>query len=448
MAVKKMGGHIDPYGSSLLISPVALAVWGVLLIAAILTGQTLFSLLLLGALLTALLARLWGLGSLKNVRVGLRADTTRVYAGDRLTLTYQVENGKFLPLIWLEVLQRLPKDGCMEPEDQELLGEMPLPEEELEQVRSRYAQAVREAEKNPDQGKKLGPLVETCPALRSKFSFVLWYQQLEWDCVWLAKKRGLWHPEELLLRSGDGFGLAQAEQLCPVEKKPLLVVYPKLVPVNVAPLLGNLWEAQTGSAGTYEDCTILRGERDYQWGDPWKRIDWRVAARGGGLQVKLYETIQPKSIHFLLDGASFLGRSEDNRELEEAISIVASLMVNLSAAQVHCGLSLPRTPSMASADLFPGEETTADDLLLYLAGFRCMGDVTRLDGLRLAGLRERMGQVYLVTWKDSDAGNQILLESMGSGGVTILTWETPQEQGAGEYRVLPLRSLKGGAPHG
>ena len=103
---------------------------------------------------------------------------------------------------------------------------------------------------------------------------------------------------------------------------------------------------------------------------------------------------------------------------------------------------------MASADLFPGEETTADDLLLYLAGFRCMVDVTRLDGLRLAGLRERMGQVYLVTWKDSDAGNQILLESMGSGGVTILTWETPQEQGAGEYRVLPLRSLKGGAPHG
>ena len=446
MAGKKNGGHIDPYGSSLFISPVALAVWGVLLAGAILAGQTFFSLLLLGGLLTALLARIWSLASLKHIKVGLRADSARVHAGDRLTLTYRVENEKFLPLIWLEVLQRLPKDGCLEPEDRDLLGEMPLPEAELEQIRSRYAQEVREAEKNPEQAQKLGPLVETCPALRSKFSFVLWYQQLEWDCVWLAQKRGLWQPKQLLLRSGDGFGLAQGEGFCPVEEKPLLVVYPRLVPVNTAPLLNNLWEAQTGSAGTYEDCTILRGEREYQWGDPWKRIDWRIAARGGGLQVKLYETIQPKSVHFLLDGASFLGRSNDNQELEEAISIVASLVSELFAAQVRCGLSLPRTPSMASADLFPGEETTADDLLLYLSGFRCIGKVLRLDGPRLAGMRERMGQVYLVTWQAEDPRNQALLAGMGSGGVTILPWETPREEG--EFRVLPLRSLKGGAPRG
>ena len=43
MAGKKNGGHIDPYGSSLFISPVALAVWGVLLAGAILAGATLLT---------------------------------------------------------------------------------------------------------------------------------------------------------------------------------------------------------------------------------------------------------------------------------------------------------------------------------------------------------------------------------------------------------------------
>ena len=451
MAGKKAGGRIDGYASSFLISPIALVIWLILVVCAILGNQPVISLFLLGVLLVSALSRLWGLRSLVRVQVGMKAPSARVYAGSQLHITYWVKNQKFLPLIWLELLQRLPDDGCLEPEELDSVVDIPIPDEEMAPLREKYAEAL-ERESKKEHPKQIPPPPETCRAFRRKFAFLLWYQELEWDCLWEARHRGVYQPKELLLRSGDGFGLAQAEKNCPVEEKPTLVVYPKLVPVNTGAVLQNLWEAQTGSAGYFEDCTILRGERDYQWGDPWKRIDWRVAARGGGLQVKLFETIQPKSVHFLLDGASFLEREKENPQLEEAISILASLIIKLSGSQVDCGLSLPRTPFMAPVDLFPGEETTPDDLLFYLAGFRCQGEVSGLDSTRLAGLRERMGQVYLITWNAGDPRNRLLLDQLGSGGLTLLPWEDPAQVGACadslDFKIYPLRSLKGGGANG
>ncbi len=122
-----------------------------------------------------------------------------------------------------------------------------------------------------------------------------------------------------------------------------------------------------------------------------------MAARGGGLQVKLYETIQPRMVHFLLDAASLL--QKDAGVLEEAISLVASLIVKLESSGIHCGLSLPATDLQDEINLYPNEQTTKDSLLFCLARFEWAEEIHPLSPDNLAGSREQMGQGYLVTYR-------------------------------------------------
>ena len=117
----------------------------------------------------------------------------------------------------------------------------------------------------------------------------MWHQTLEWDSCWTARRRGIYPLDHVLLRSGDGFGLTQIEKPYPVERSPVFVVYPRIVPVRTDLFLQNLWDAKSGAKGYFEDPNVIRGERAYQSTDPWKRINWRMAARKEELEVKLYE---------------------------------------------------------------------------------------------------------------------------------------------------------------
>ena len=400
--------------------------WGALAGALVFNflGYALLSVLLLFFALLGLCARQWGLRALKRVEVSVRGDCPSLFAGEEITLRYRVVNDKLLPLPWLELCQELPLRCCMEPRSGLERGE------------------------EEDFGASAGGAAP----YRRRLAFLMGLQTVSWDTVWSARRRGICRLEAAELRSGDGFGLTQTAARRPLDPPPVFVVYPRRVEVDPGPFLRQLWSGQTGDRGYFEDVTVMKSVRPYLPGDSWKRIDWRLAARDQGLQVRQYETIRPRTVHFILDGASFLGLSPENDELEDALSLLASLLVELDGAGVRCGLSLPQTDLSPNADLSPDDRSlTAADLLFHLAGFD--GDTARsaFPGGLLASMQNSVGQMCLITHSRARLSCAPLLGQLDAGRLLALPYDDGPASGAdplGECAVLPLNRLRGGTRHG
>jgi len=302
--------------SSLFVTRFAIALFLALSLLSNLFGKTLLSAFLMFTFLLTLSSRLWGFRAVKNVSVEIKGEHHFLFAGQSALIEYTVANHKLLPLIWLELLQDLPRNGCLVPDGSFELYEFT----EREQV---------------DDTKKV--------VFRKKLAFILSHRKVSWKSAYAARRRGIYQIRRVLLRSGDGFGFTQSEMAAEVLSCPTFVVYPKIVPVKTDSFFKNLWNCRSGSKGYFDDLTVLRGSRAYQSTDSWKHINWRMAARQPELQVKLFETIMPKSVHFIVDGESFIGLSENCDELEDALSVLASLILRLDESGLRCGISLPQT---------------------------------------------------------------------------------------------------------
>ena len=327
--------------------------------------------LLFFAALLGLASRLWGERAAGAASVSVRASARPLFPGEETSVRYRVENKKLLPLVWLELCQPPARRGCVVPDAAFVLTQP----EELE-VNAGGA----------------GPLY------RRRVLFLPPGGAVEWDTVWRASCRGVCPFRSLSVRSGDGFGLTQSTAAVSLSAPPTLVVWPRRVAVDSAPFLRAVWQGSAGRKGCVEDPTVLSGVRDYFPSDSWKRIDWRSAARQDELQVKLFDAIRPANLHFLVDGASF---SPD--ELEDALSVLGSLLLELGEAGVRCGLTLPDTALSPSVTLSPGDAgVTVPDLLNALAAFdgESAGRAFRREELR--ALAAETGQWYLLC-RDEDS---------------------------------------------
>ena len=382
-------------------------------------GLTLVSVLFLLLGLLGLLSRLWGMTALRQASAGLECTQCALFSGESVTITYTVENKGLLPMMWLEVCQNAPLNRCLVPDHTFSLYELDEPEARVEGVGALY---------------------------RRRLLFLLGWRALSWETVWTAQRRGVYPVTHLILRSGDGFGLTQSAKRISLPAPPTLVVYPKLVAVNPGPFLRNVWQGRTGRRGYMEDPTVLRTLRDYQPTDSWKRIDWRMAARQEELQVKQFETVLPATIHFIVDGASFVGLSDENDELEEALSILGSLLLELDRAGITCGLSLPATAGSPPATRPPTDPSlTVQDLLIQLSAFDGDTATGDFDHGQLASLAQSVGQLWLINYSKQRLTCRPLLDLLEGRGLGVISWDgAPSER----YQVLALSSLKkgGGRP--
>lgn len=286
--------------------------------------------------LLSLLSRIWGKLSLKGLELDIQSSEVRMFRGNAVDVTYCIKNNKLLPLIWLELIQDMPRRQCVMPE-------------------SGFESYEHEARELENEEKKV--------SLMRKFSFLMPYQTLRWTVPWRGLRRGVYALDRVSLRTGDGFGLTHAERQYEISSCPTFTVYPDIRPVDISLFLRTQWECTSGAKGYMDDTSVLRGIRKYQNHDSWKHINWRVAARQHELQVNLYETIMPKSSHFIVDGESFLVRSEEDEELEHMLSTLGSLFMALKEAGVSCSLSLPQSCGMPPINTASG----AEELLFYLA---------------------------------------------------------------------------------
>lgn len=343
--------------------------------------------LLLTVSAVGLVSRLWGEISLHRVQAQVSADRQTVSVGQTMSLRYTIENNKALPLIWLELCQDIPVRDCLTPADGF--------------VRREYS--AQEAQYTGRGG-----------AWMRRFPFVMGFHRLEWETVWRAERRGVYRPKNFVLRSGDAFGLTQSTGEAEGLSGQIFVVWPKIIPVRTEPFLRNVWTGVTGKAGWTEDPTVMRGERDYQPGDPWKRIDWRIAARTGELMVRQFDTVMPLSGLFILDAAALIDR-------EEAISLLASILLALGNAGVSCGLALPATKSAPPVLLRPDDPSvTRQRLLFALSDFDAEGALPGQDDRNVEAAAMAAGQVWLVTERAAESDCPALAARLSANGLRFL----------------------------
>lgn len=415
--------------SSLLVTNGALAVFLCGVLASLRFRAQLLAGLCLFFLLLGVLARWWGARAIRNVTIRMECTRRRLFPGQETTIRYQVENAKLLPLVWLELSQNGPERECL------------VPDEAFETYTPPYQGTAEDGAKRP-------------PFLRQAFSFVGSFQTLEVDSTWLARRRGVYVIDQLLARSGDGFGLVQEEQALPADQLPVLAVYPRQVPVDLSLFLSPQWDCVSGRKGWMEDNTVLRGSREYQPGDNWKHINWRMAAREQGLPINLYQSIQPRGMRFILDGESFCGREE---ALERTLEILASILTGLDGAGVPCSLTLSKSRRFPAMTLSWENGAGIDQLLLHLAGYDCLArhDTEKEEtptrpvyfpSLFPTDVLPQSGSTFLVTYSGASIP-AALLPRLDPGKVWIFSVTDRDAAVRAGFRCMELETfVKGGTP--
>jgi uncharacterized protein (DUF58 family) len=363
--------------------------------------------LLMAVAVTGFVSRLWGLYALKGITVTVQPERETLSAGQNVSVHYTLNNKKALPLVWLELCQDVPVRQCLAPTDGFILKTF-----------------------SPEEAEHTG----RSQAYIRRFAFVMGYSTLEWDTQWQGLCRGIYRPQNLVLRSGDGFGLTQSSGETAGLQGRVMVVWPKLVPVETWPFLRHVWSGTTGKAGWSEDPTVMRGERAYQPGDPWKRIDWRTAARSDELMVRQYDTVTPLSVLFILDAAVI----EDK---EDAISLTASLIHALDYAGIDCGLALPATASHGPLFLRPEDPAvTAAKCLYALSEFEAETAGEHFDTLGIMSAAASTGQMWIVSEGARSLGCPELAGSLSESGVRLLA--AKKEDGIAMTKVYTFDEIR------
>ena len=393
-------------------------------------GQTYPAAALIFLALTAGGARLWAFASAKGITIRVSSKIRGLFPGDEAAFDIEVTNNKFLPVLWLELFCPLARNLCMVPENCRQPDEW-------------------ETFRLDEEGFSMDLVGE------KRFSPFLWYETVRFTSRWEARRRGVYSMSGWRLRTGDGLGLTQVERPILREDVCRFAVYPRLIPVSPDIFLRSLWNADTGTRGVMEDPTIIRSTRDYMSSDPFKRINWRLRARGLPLSVNVFEDITPKSVHFIFDGESFSGPPSHLEEMEDALSVLASELVRLNEAQVHCGLSLSQGLNTPAANLFGCESPFP--LLQMLAGYEPMapkwdGESSTFvpqkpvfDQMPILDSTHGTGRFYYIAYDISRLAENTLLRRLDHTRVSILTYA--DEGSFGSFEVICLKRLKEGSGH-
>ena len=405
--------------SYLVCTPVLLALFVMGLLSAVWGWSLASGFLLFGCILCAI-ARLWANGAIGNLQAEAETSTRGIFPGEALKLKIRVRNQKLLPVLWMELFFPLDERLCLRPECTRLPEEWEKPTL-LDQQAS-------------------------CELVGSKkLSGLLWHESRETEIIWSGTRRGIYDPKYWRLRTGDGFGLCQMEM--PLDGMGAVAVFPALQDVDVAPFLKNRWNSQVGPKGVMEDLTVIRSTRSYTPSDPAKRINWRLMARGLPMQVNVYEDTLPRGVHFILDGESYSGAEKHLAELEDTLSILASLAVALEEQQAPCGISMPLGARNSADSISAGHGL--EMVLWAMASYDPQPDQKDKDGHliplrstfseeKLLPVRQDGGRCYYVCY-DMERPSPVF-RRLEASDTTILSWT--EISGFGDFECICLRNLK------
>lgn len=404
---------------------------GILLLLVLAVTAIYFNAQLVGAFLS-LLALLfgcsfvWSREVLKKAEISAEPLKGECCAGETLLLEMKVKNKSFFPLIWLDVI--LP------------MGKRPL---------------ARQAGQEDFSWHFLKGNPEAQIGIRERFVWLLWQQEIGWQEELSAVRRGVITLEGAGLRAGDGFGLSAQESWYPFETPVRLIIYPRITAVSARPFLKICQEAAARDRGQQEDVTVLKSSRPYQPGDSVKRINWRILAGSGRMEINLYEQVMPGCMTFLLDLESFRRVTEEEnsqgmkekkivlleQDLEQMISLAASCMKAIEERHIPTALVIPAYGGREAFLGLPGEgESILRFSLEALAELDYQAQEVRFPYEEFWQRSHSLGNIHICTRSDSCSGLDGLAELLGRSRVRYLVLK--RDNGSeGEFEYLYREDL-------
>lgn len=226
---------------------------GVLIVLGYLLGAPLLSLLALLILCLGIGPEIWYQVSMRGINFTRTFSSRRMRLGETVTVSYQLENRKLLPVPWLEIEDNFPL--------------------ELEPQRVNLHNSYRSD--------------------RQMFitSLSLWlYQRVTRRYRFRAMGRGIWSLGPVYLRTSDPFGFLDNErEVMRQGGQNTLIVLPLVVPLERfgLPASHPFGDIQVRRR-LVEDNSQIIGVRDYQPDDSIRRVHWKATARTVALQSKVY----------------------------------------------------------------------------------------------------------------------------------------------------------------
>lgn len=259
-----------------------------------------------------LIPELWYQVALRGVRFSRTFSVRQARFGEDVFITYQFENRKFLPVPWLEM------------------------EDEFSDRLDLHANGIFPSYK----------------PLRQIFitSFTLWYfQRVKRRYRLTATERGVWNFGPTYLRAGDPFGFLESEaQITNRASDTSLLVLPLIAPLAKFGLPSKYPFGELPTRRQHlEDPSQVVGTRDYQPGDPLRRVHWKATARSMTLQSKVYPPTTSQTLLLFIDinTTPHPALGIDPVLLELGIAAAASIAVWATAHRYAVGLVSNSLPS-------------------------------------------------------------------------------------------------------
>ena len=244
----------------------------------------------------------WNRLSLFGLHYRRHFGETRAFLGERIDLTLEVRNLKFLPLTWLEIIDifspTLLLDG----------GEVVV-----------------------NRASNLGEF--------SSFWMPGPFQRLTRHFTIKCTQRGYHTYGPATISTGDGFGLFSRKALASNQDR--IIVYPRLYSVAELKLPAKNPFGERGSQlQLFEDPLRSVGIREWQSGDSLRRVHWKATARHQRMLSRVYEPSEEPQMLIILNVATLARHWLGNiPELQErAISVASSLAAYCTEARLPVGL--------------------------------------------------------------------------------------------------------------
>jgi uncharacterized protein (DUF58 family) len=247
------------------------------------------------------LSRLWSQWSPRRLEAGRSLPENRAFLGEKLEVRHHVENRKALPIARLEFSDHIP---------------VALP------AKGRPATAG---------DLKVYPL--------KRVASVGAYQRLTWSEELACSQRGHHPLGPLTLKTSDLFGFYPQSHS---EWTPgRIIVYPPVVSLEGLQLPGIRPFGETrGGERIFEDPLRVAGVRDYQPGDPLRRVDWKATARRQRLQSRILEPSSTRHLYVVvnIDTLEHSWEGYLPEHLERIVTAAASLALKAHDERFAVGL--------------------------------------------------------------------------------------------------------------
>ncbi len=275
------------------------------------TGQPMVTGIGVVVLIVGAISRLWARYIFRRVSVRSSLGEARAFQGEQVELRFEIENRKPLPLPWFDLRVAISEELEIEGEE--------LP-------------------------------AASAPGLNwlTGRGALGWYERRRWRMQVGARERGQFQIGPSQLHSADILGIFPRHREAPEITS--FIAYPRVFALDDLgfPADRPLGDSK-GRNRIFEDPLRIAGLRDYEPGDPLRRIDWKATARHGELQSRVYEPSAVQHLYVLLNidtlEHSWEGYLKD--DLERTVSMAASLAVWATGRRYAVGLlangSLPNS---------------------------------------------------------------------------------------------------------